>query len=75
MGMFSPYEYDWISPGKGALQVLAFIVTFAAVCYTVKLTYPDRVSYPREFEGGLDKELGGAGGVSIPVLICLADKC
>ncbi|KAK4192339.1 putative NADH:ubiquinone oxidoreductase 20.1kD subunit [Podospora australis] len=63
LGMFSTYEYTWVSPGKGALQIAAFIALFLSVVYTVKLTYPDRVSYPREFEGGLERELGGAGGV------------
>ena len=29
----------------------------------VKINMPDRPSYPKEYEGGLDKELGGAGGV------------
>ncbi|KAL2017190.1 hypothetical protein VTK56DRAFT_2510 [Thermocarpiscus australiensis] len=63
LGMFSPYEYTWITPGKGLMQIGAFIAVFLSVLYAVKLTYPDRVSYPREFEGGLERELGGAGAV------------
>ncbi|KAK4129932.1 NADH:ubiquinone oxidoreductase 20.1kD subunit [Trichocladium antarcticum] len=63
MGMFSTYEYTWITPGKGLAQIGAFVAVFLSVCYAVKLTYPDRVSYPREFEGGLERELGGAGGI------------
>ncbi|KAK5659191.1 hypothetical protein OQA88_1281 [Cercophora sp. LCS_1] len=63
LGMFSPYEYTWVSPGKGALQFGAFVLTFLGVCYMVKLSYPDRASYPREFEGGLEKELGGKGAI------------
>lgn len=59
LGMFSTYEYTWISPGKGLVQIGIFIATFLSVVYAVKATYPDRVSYPREFEGGLDRELGG----------------
>lgn len=27
--------------------------------------YPDRPSYPREFEGGLERELGGSGGIRV----------
>lgn len=65
LGMFSPYEYTWISPGKGALQFGAFVLTFLGVCYMVKLSYPDRPSYPREFEGGLEKELGGKGAIRV----------
>ena len=61
--MFSPYEYTWITPGKGLFQIGLFIASFLGLCYVVKLTYPDRVSYPREFEGGLERELGGAGAV------------
>jgi NADH dehydrogenase (ubiquinone) 1 beta subcomplex subunit 8 len=63
LGMFSPYEYTWITPGKGLFQIGVFVAVFLSVCYAVKLTYPDRASYPREFEGGLERELGGPGGV------------
>lgn len=65
LGMFSPYEYTWISPGKGLAQIGAFIVAFLGLCYGVKLSYPDKVSYPREFEGGLLKELGGSGAIRV----------
>jgi NADH dehydrogenase (ubiquinone) 1 beta subcomplex subunit 8 len=65
LGMFSTYEYTWITPGKGLAQIGAFIVAFLSVVYVVKLTYPDRVSYPREFEGGLERELGGPGAVRV----------
>ncbi|KAK0625479.1 NADH:ubiquinone oxidoreductase 20.1kD subunit [Bombardia bombarda] len=63
LGMFTPYEYTWVKPGKGAMQFGVFVVAVLTLCYTVKQYYPDRVSYPREFEGGLLKELGGAGAV------------
>ena len=65
LGMFSPYEYTWISPGKGALQFAAFVAVFLSVVYVVKVSYPDRPSYPREFEDGLQKELGGAGALRV----------
>ena len=63
LGMFSPYEYTWVGTGKGLFQIGCFVAVFLSVCYGVKLTYPDRPSYPREFEGGLEKELGGAGAI------------
>ncbi|KXJ85927.1 NADH:ubiquinone oxidoreductase 20.1kD subunit [Microdochium bolleyi] len=63
LGMFSPYEYTWVSPGKGLLQIGAFIATFLGVCWVVGQTYPDRPTVPREFESGLERELGGAGAV------------
>lgn len=63
LGIFSPYEYTWVKTGKGLFQIGCFVAVFLTVVYGVKLTYPDRVSYPREFEGGLERELGGAGAV------------
>lgn len=65
MGMFTPYEYTWVTPGKGLMQIGAFIAVFLGVCYAVKVTYPDRPSYPREYEGGLEKELGGPGALRV----------
>jgi len=65
MGMFTPYEYTWVSPGKGLMQIGIFVSVFVSVCYAVSKVYPDRVSYPREFEGGLEKELGGAGAIRV----------
>ncbi|KAG7283961.1 hypothetical protein NEMBOFW57_010319 [Staphylotrichum longicolle] len=63
LGMFSPYEYTWVGTGKGLFQIGCFVAVFLSVCYAAKLTYPDRPSYPREYEGGLERELGGAGGI------------
>lgn len=63
LGMFSTYEYTWVGTGKGLFQIGCFVAVFLSVCYAAKLTYPDRPSYPREYEGGLERELGGAGGI------------
>ncbi|KAL8396791.1 hypothetical protein RB594_003757 [Gaeumannomyces avenae] len=60
-GMFTPHEYTWVTPGKGAVQFGAFVAVFLAILAGLKLTYPDVQSYPREFEGGLERELGGPG--------------
>jgi hypothetical protein len=65
LGMFTPYEYTWVSPGKGAAQVGAFILTFLGVCWIIRQVYPDKPSYPREFEGGLERELGGKGATRV----------
>lgn len=65
LGMFTPYVYTWVSPKKGLVQIGVFIATFLSVVYAVKLTYPDRPMYPREFEGGLDRELGGRGATLV----------
>lgn len=63
LGMFSTYEYTWITAGKGLMQLGIAVGVFLTLCYAVKLTYPDRVSYPREFEDGLERELGGRGAM------------
>lgn len=75
--MFSTYEYTWTTTGKGLFQIGVFISVFLSVCYAVKLTYPDRVAYPREFEGGLERELGGKGAVRVSPLgiMLLALQC
>ncbi|TVY37936.1 hypothetical protein LSUB1_G003159 [Lachnellula subtilissima] len=59
MGMFSPEEYTWVKPGKGALQLGAFILTVFGFSGIVSLYYPDRPSAPKEYEDGLERELGG----------------
>ncbi|KAK3292002.1 NADH dehydrogenase-like protein [Chaetomium fimeti] len=76
LGIFSTWEYTWVSTGKGLFQIGVFVAVFLSVCYGVKLTYSDRTSYPREFEGGLERELGGAGAARMegdedPLLSCL----
>ncbi|KAH8904949.1 hypothetical protein BR93DRAFT_898352 [Coniochaeta sp. PMI_546] len=63
MGVFTPHEYTWVSPAKGFFQFGCFIAVLVGLCYTVKAVYPDKKSYPREFEGGLERELGGAGAI------------
>ncbi|KAI0022977.1 hypothetical protein F4780DRAFT_121461 [Xylariomycetidae sp. FL0641] len=63
LGMFSTHEYTWISPGKGALQFGAFVLTTLGLCWVVAQVYPDKPSFPREFEGGLERELGGPGAM------------
>ena len=59
LGLFSPFEYTHVKPGKGALQLLSFVAAVFGLCGVISYTYPDRVSAPREFEGGLEAELGG----------------
>lgn len=63
--MFSLHEYTWVSAGKGGLQFAAFVATILSVIYAVSFVYPDKVAYPREFEGGLLEELGGSGAVRV----------
>jgi len=63
LGMFSLEEYTHTPPGKGLFQVACFIAVVLGLSGAVAMTYPDRPSAPREFEGGLEKELGGPAAV------------
>ncbi|KAG5976922.1 hypothetical protein E4U55_007156 [Claviceps digitariae] len=63
LGIFSPYEYTWTTPGPGLVMIGTFVAVFLGVIGLVYLTYPDQPTYPREFEGGLERELGGPGAV------------
>ncbi|KAJ8608234.1 hypothetical protein MRB53_039765 [Persea americana] len=78
LGIFSPEQYTWVSPGKGALQLvsnlilrktvtdikkLMFVAAFGGLVYGVSFVYPDRPSAPRTFPGGLEAELGGPGAL------------
>lgn len=65
LGMFSPHEYTWTTTGPALLMIGAFIAVFLGVSGVVYLNYPDRPAYPREFEGGLERELGGPGAVRV----------
>ena len=73
LGMFSTWEYTWVSTGKGLFQIGVFVAAFLTVCYGVKLTYPDRKSSPREFESGLERELGGAGAIRVSRCLRVCD--
>lgn len=63
LGIFSPYEYTWTDSAKGSLMILTFVATFLSIVGVVYMCYPDMPAYPREFEGGLERELGGPGAV------------
>jgi len=63
LGIFSPYEYTHTKPGMGAFQLGCFITAVFGLCGVVAMYYPDKPSAPREFEGGLEKELGGPEAV------------
>lgn len=46
-------------------MIASFIAAFAAVSGLVYLNYPDKAAFPREFEGGLERELGGPSAVRV----------
>jgi NADH dehydrogenase (ubiquinone) 1 beta subcomplex subunit 8 len=63
--MFSPHEYTHTTPGKGLFQMGCFVAVVLTLCGVVSISYPDKQSAPREFEGGLERELGGPGAVRV----------
>ncbi|VUC24765.1 unnamed protein product [Clonostachys rosea] len=63
LGIFSPWDYTWTTTGPGLIMIGTFIATVLGVSGLVYLNYPDRIAYPREFENGLERELGGPGAV------------
>ncbi len=63
--MFSPFEYTHVKPGMGVFQIGCFIAAVLGLCGIVKMTYPDKPSAPREFEEGLERELGGPTAVRV----------
>lgn len=65
LGMFSPWQYTWTTAGPGLVMIGTFVVTFLSVSAVVYTFYPDMPAYPREFPGGLERELGGPGAVRV----------
>jgi NADH dehydrogenase (ubiquinone) 1 beta subcomplex subunit 8 len=68
LGMFSPEEYTHATPGTAFFQLGCFAAAVLGLCGVVAMYYPDTPAAPREFEDGLERELGGPGAlrVSIP---------
>ena len=54
-----------MTPGRAGVMWLGFISCIGLLSYAVYSTYPDRPAFPKEYEGGLDKELGGMGAVRV----------
>ncbi|KAI0468771.1 NADH:ubiquinone oxidoreductase 20.1kD subunit [Xylaria cf. heliscus] len=63
LGMFSAHEYTWVNSKMAFTQIGTFLAVFFGVCWVVGQLYADKVAFPREFEGGLERELGGSGAV------------
>jgi NADH dehydrogenase (ubiquinone) 1 beta subcomplex subunit 8 len=65
LGMFSLEEYTHATPGTAFLQLGCFIGVVLGLCGVVSMFYPDTPAVPREFEGGLERELGGPGALRV----------
>ncbi|OBT67641.1 hypothetical protein VE03_03822 [Pseudogymnoascus sp. 23342-1-I1] len=61
LGLFTPEEYTHTKPATAFFQIGCFITAVFGLCGVVYVLYPDKQSYPKEYEGGLEKELGGPG--------------
>ncbi|KAF2736486.1 hypothetical protein EJ04DRAFT_462817 [Polyplosphaeria fusca] len=59
LGVLSLHDYNHFTPGWGGVLWGVFIVTVLGVCGVTAMTYPDKISSPRTFEDGLERELGG----------------
>jgi NADH dehydrogenase (ubiquinone) 1 beta subcomplex subunit 8 len=66
--MFSPEEYTHTKPGKGLFQIGCFVAALLGLTGVVAMFYPDKPSAAREFEGGLERELGGPTAVRVGIL-------
>lgn len=65
VNVFSLEEYTHMSSARGALLWAGFLGCVGALSYAVYLTYPDRPSAPKTYDGGLDRELGGPGSLRV----------
>jgi NADH dehydrogenase (ubiquinone) 1 beta subcomplex subunit 8 len=63
LGIFTPEEYTHFTPGHGLMLLGCFVASVFALSGVVSFIYPDKVSVPRTFPGGLEEELGGPRAV------------
>ena len=65
LGALSLHDYDHFTPGWGGVLLGTFVVTVLGLCGVVSLIYPDRISVPKQYAGGLEAELGGSRAVRV----------
>lgn len=65
LGMFALEDYNHMTPARGLLLWAGFISVILGLSYAVTVTYPGKPSAPKEYPGGLDRELGGPGAVRV----------
>ncbi|KIV80773.1 hypothetical protein PV11_08251 [Exophiala sideris] len=63
LGVFALEDYRHMTTSRGLLMWAGFISVVLSLSYAVASTYPGKPSAPKEYEAGLDRELGGAGAV------------
>jgi hypothetical protein len=67
LGPLSLHDYDHFAPGWGGVLLGTFCVAVAGLCWGVSYIYPDKISVPKTYEGGLEAELGGPAAVRVSV--------
>ncbi|KAF2661937.1 hypothetical protein K491DRAFT_686920 [Lophiostoma macrostomum CBS 122681] len=63
LGVLSLHDYNHFTPGWGAVLLGTFVASVFGLCGAVSLFYPDKISVPKSYEGGLEAELGGPQAV------------
>ncbi|KAF2470929.1 uncharacterized protein BDR25DRAFT_261189 [Lindgomyces ingoldianus] len=63
LGIFSTYEYTHFTAGWGGVLLGTFVAAVVGLAGAVSLVYPDKISVPKTYEGGLEAELGGPRAV------------
>jgi len=71
LGMFSPEEYTHVTPGTAIFQLGCFVGVVLGLCGVVSMFYPDTPTVPRQFEDGLERELGGPGALKVSAFLSL----
>lgn len=64
-GALSLHDYNHFTPGWGGVLLGTFVVTVLGLCGAVSLVYPDRISVPKQYQDGLEAELGGPRAVRV----------
>jgi hypothetical protein len=67
----SLHDYDHFTPGWGGVLLGTFCVAVAGLCWGVSHIYPDKISVPKTYEGGLEAELGGPAAVRVSTRGCV----
>ena len=65
LGPISLHDYDHFTPGWGGVLMGTFVAAVLGLCAVVYQVYPDKVSVPKEYEDGLEAELGGPRAVRV----------
>lgn len=73
MGVFALEQYPGQSTSQALFQIGCFISAVLTLCGVGYFFYPDKPSYPREFPGGLEKELGGPKAMTVRYFIHRAE--